>query len=202
MSDLKNRFPLNLQFFAEGGLEGEGEEGNQESKAYSQEEVLQLIQSEADKRVTEALKKQQKKYEKELNKQKSLVGLDEEARGKAEQEQTIAELQEQLGQYQLATTKAEIAKVLSTRGLDANLVDFVVTSTDQDECLEKIGTLDKIFKTMVKKEVDSRLKSNTPKSTLGLGGEITKDQFNKMTLAEQSELYTNNKELYTQLTRL
>lgn len=202
MSDLKNRFPLNLQFFAEGGLEGEGEEGNQESKAYSQEEVLQLIQSEADKRVTEALKKQQKKYEKELNKQKSLVGLDEEARGKAEQEQTIAELQEQLGQYQLAATKAEIAKVLSTRGLDANLVDFVVTSTDQDECLEKIETLDKIFKTMVKKEVDSRLKSNTPKSTLGLGGEITKAQFNKMTLAEQSELYTNNKDLYTQLTRL
>lgn len=197
MVDLKNRFPLNLQFFAEGGLEGE--EGNQEPKAYSQEEVLQLIQSEADKRVTEALKKQQKKYEKELTKQKSLVGLDEEARSKAEQEQKIAELQEQLGQYQLAATKAEIAKVLSTRGLDANLVDFVVTSTDQEECLEKIETLDGIFKTMVKKEVDVRLRSTTPKSTFGLNGEVTKEQFNKMSIREQSLLMQSNPNLVNTL---
>lgn len=193
MPDLINGFPINS--------EGEGDEGNQEPKAYSQEEVLQLIQSEADKRVTEALKKQQKKYEKELNKQKSLVGLDEEARGKAEQEQKIAELQEQLTQYQLAATKAEIAKVLSTRGLDANLVDFVVTSTDQEECLEKIETLDKLFKTMVKKEVDTRLKSDTPKSTLGLAGSVTKEQFRKMSIAEQSEIAKNNIELYKQLTQ-
>lgn len=191
MPDLINGFPLNS--------EGEGDEGTQEPKAYSQEEVLQLIQSEADKRVTEALKKQQKKYEKELNKQKSLVGLDEEARGKAEQEQKIAELQEQLTQYQLVATKAEIAKVLSTRGLDANLVDFVVTSADQEECLEKIETLDKLFKAMVKKEVDTRLKSDTPKSTLGQNGEVTKEQFNKMSIREQTQLMRANPSLVNTL---
>lgn len=191
MPDLINEFPLNS--------EGEGDEGTQEPRAYSQEEVLQLIQSEADKRVTEALKKQQKKYEKELNKQKSLVGLDEEARGKAEQEQKIAELQEQLTQYQLVATKAEIAKVLSTRGLDANLVDFVVTSADQEECLEKIETLDKLFKAMVKKEVDTRLKSDTPKSTLGQNGEVTKEQFNKMSIREQTQLMRANPSLVNTL---
>jgi hypothetical protein len=33
-----------------------------EAKTYSQEEVLALLQSETDKRVNQALKKQQKKY--------------------------------------------------------------------------------------------------------------------------------------------
>lgn len=45
----------------------------QEVKTYTQDEVLKLIQSESDKRVTEALKTQRVKFEKELNKQKSLV---------------------------------------------------------------------------------------------------------------------------------
>ena len=175
------------------------QEQEQEVKTYTQDEVLKLIQSESDKRVTEALKTQQKKFEKELNKQKSLVGLDEQARLKAEQQQRISDLQEELSKYKLANTKAEISKVLNNRGLDANLVDFVVTSEDTDECLEKIETLDKIFKAMLKKEIDSRLKSNSPKNSIGLDSNITKEQFQKMSLAEQSALAKNNKTLYDEL---
>ena len=43
------------------------EQENKETKTYTQDEVLALIQSEADKRVTSALKKQKQKYEKELS---------------------------------------------------------------------------------------------------------------------------------------
>ena len=178
----------------------EQEQGQeQEVKTYTQDEVLKLIQSESDKRVSEALKTQQKKFEKELNKQKSLVGLDEQARLKAEQEQRISDLQEELSKYKLANTKAEISKVLNNRGLDANLVDFVVTSEDTDECLEKIKILDKIFKAMLKREIDNRLKSNSPKNSIGLDSNITKEQFQKMSLAEQSALAKNNKTLYDEL---
>ena len=49
------------------GTEGnEGGAGSQqeETKTYTQEEVLALLQSETDRRVTEALKKQEKKYQK------------------------------------------------------------------------------------------------------------------------------------------
>lgn len=183
------------------GLQG-AEEQQTENKTFTQEEVLRLIQSEADKRVQQALSTQQKKYEKELQKQKSLSGLDAEARAKAESEQKIADLEEQLQQYRLANTKAEISKVLGNRGLDANLVDFIVTSDNTDECLEKIETLEKIFKSMVKREVDIRLKGNSPKtSTVGLEGNITKEQFKNMTIAQQSELARNNRKLYDELTK-
>ena len=47
-----------------------GAENNQQQentpKTYTEEEVLALIQSEADKRVNQALKTQQKKYEKQF----------------------------------------------------------------------------------------------------------------------------------------
>ena len=49
----------------------------QEVKTYTQDEVLKLLQSETDKRVTAALKTQQKKYEKQL----SLSKLDGSERG-------------------------------------------------------------------------------------------------------------------------
>ena len=61
---------------------------------------------------------------------------------------------------------------------------------------------DKIFKSMVKNEVEKRLKGNTPKSTLGLDNQITKEQFAKMSFSQQQELFNNNRELYTQLTQL
>ena len=53
-----------------------------ETKTYTEEEVLALIQSEADKRVSQALNTQKKKYEKQI----SLSKLDDEAREKAEKD--------------------------------------------------------------------------------------------------------------------
>ena len=40
-----------------------GENQEQETKTYTQEEVLKLLQSEADKRVNQALAKQKKEYD-------------------------------------------------------------------------------------------------------------------------------------------
>jgi hypothetical protein len=66
------------------------ETAQEEVKTYTQDEVLALLQSETDKRVTAALKTQQKKYEKQL----SLSKLDGSEREKAEKDNRIAELEE------------------------------------------------------------------------------------------------------------
>lgn len=158
----------------------------QEVRTYTQDEVMELLQKEADKRVTEALKKQDKKYQKEMAKQKSLIGLDEETRTKAEKEQRIADLEEQLMQYKLSNTKSEIAKVLNNRGLDANLVDFVVTNDDTDECLAKIEQLDKIVKKMVKIEVEKKLPhyATTPKMSVPSEG-MTREKLASLDYEQQ-----------------
>ena len=76
-------------------------------KTYSQEEVLKLLQSETDRRVTEALNKQQRKYEKQL----SLSKLDGDEREKAEKDNKIAELEEKLAQYEIEKNRSELKSV-------------------------------------------------------------------------------------------
>lgn len=172
---------------------------NTENKTYTQEEVMALLQSEADKRVTQALKKQQKDYEKKL----SLSGLDEQQRKQAEKDMEIQELKDKLREFNVMQTKTEITKVLSARGLDARFADLIEIGDDVEEAQARIDSLDKLFKAAVSKEVQARIGSNTPKaSTTGLEGNITKEQFRKMSMSEQTALYQNNKELYEQLAKM
>lgn len=74
----------------ESQVENPATEVNQEKETFSKEEVLALLQSETDRRVTSALQKQQKKFDKQL----SLSKLDGDERLKAEKDNRIAELEE------------------------------------------------------------------------------------------------------------
>mgnify|MGYP007102018331 CR=1 FL=1 len=78
-------------------VNGVGTEEQNNPKTFTEEEVLKLLQSEGDRRVTQALEKQKKKYEKEI----SLSKLDEDARASAEKDMKIQELQEQLKEFTL-----------------------------------------------------------------------------------------------------
>lgn len=156
-----------------------------EVKTYTQDEVLALLQSETDKRVTAALKTQQKKYEKQL----SLSKLDGDERAKAEKDNRIAELEEQLAQFTIERNKSELKSVLSTRGLSAEFADIINISDDIEASQANIDKLDKLFKAAVKAEVEKRLAGSTPKGNgSATPAEITKETAKKMSLAEMNEL--------------
>lgn len=175
-----------------------GASQEQEIKTYTQEEVLALLQSETDKRVTQALAKQQKKYEKQL----SLSKLDGSEREKAEKDNRIAELEEQLAQFQIERNKSELKSVLSSRGLSAEFADIIHITDDIEASQANIDALDKLFKAAVKAEVEKRLASSggAPKGNgFTAGGEITKEAFRSMSLFEQNQLAKTNRELYNKL---
>ena len=170
-----------------------------EVKTYTQEEVLALLQSETDKRVTAALKTQQKKFDKQL----SLSRLDDDAREKAEKDARIQELEEMLRERDIANNKSELKSVLSARGLSAEFADIITISEDIEESQAKIDVLDKLFKNAVKAEVERRLAAagGTPKGNSSTNsGEITKEQFKKMGIAEQARLAKDYPEIYKKLT--
>ena len=179
------------------GVETENQEP--ETKTYTQEEVLALIQSEADKRVSQALKTQQKKYEKQL----SLSKLDGDEREKAEKDNRIAELEEKLAEFQIERNKSELKSVLSSRGLSAEFADIINISDDIEASQANIDKLDKLFKAAVKAEVEKRLAGSAPNGGgSSFSGEVTKEQFKKMQLSEQAALYKTNPELYKKLTSM
>ena len=166
-----------------------------EVKTYTQEEVLALIQSESDKRVTQALKKQKAKHDKEM----SLSKLDGSEREKAEKDSRIAELEEQLAQFHIERNRSELKSVLSSRGLSAEFADIIAINDDIEASQANIDKLDKLFKAAVKAEVEKRLAGNAPKGNGGAPAEITKETAKKMSMAEMNELARTNPELFSKL---
>ena len=181
----------------ENNVVNDGQEtGTQEEiKTYTQEEVLALLQSETDKRVSQALKTQQKKYEKQL----SLSKLDGDERAKAEKDNRIAELEEQLAQFQIERNKSELKSVLSARGLSAEFADIISITDDIETSQTNIDKLDKLFKAAVKAEVEKRLAGNTPKGNGSSSAEITKESAKKMSMAELQALEKSNPELFNKI---
>lgn len=170
---------------------------SEEVKTYTQEEVLALLQSETDKRVSQALKTQQKKYEKQL----SLSKLDGDERAKAEKDNRIAELEEQLAAFHIERNRSELKSVLSARGLSAEFADIVAINDDIEASQANIDKLDKLFKAAVKAEVEKRL-AISGRDVKGNGNstaEITKESAKKMTMAELSALEKTNPELFNKL---
>lgn len=178
----------------------ENENQDTGAKTYTQEEVMALLQSETDKRVTAALKTQEKKFAKQL----SLSKLDDNAREKAEKDERIRELEEMLRDRDIANNKSELKSVLSARGLSAEFADIITITDDIEESQAKIDVLDKLFKAAVKAEVEKRLAATggTPKGSANNNhtGEITKEQFRKMSLTEQARLSRDYPEIYKKLT--
>lgn len=169
--------------------------GNDDVKTYTQEEVLKLLQSETDKRVNQALATQQKKYEKQL----SLSKLDGDERAKAEKDAEIAELREQLAQFQIERNKSELKSVLSSRGLSAEFADIIAINDDIETSQSNIDKLDKLFKAAVKAEVEKRLAGNAPKGNGSAPAELTKEAAMKMSMAELNALEKSNPELFNKL---
>ena len=180
------------------GTEGtEGTAGSQqgENKTYTQEEVLKLIQAESDKRVSAALKSAEKKWQKKM----SLSQLDDEAREKAEKDDKIAELEQQLAQFQIEKNKSELKSVLGSRGLSAEFADILSISDDLEASQANIDKLCKLFKAAVKAEVEKRLAGNPPKGSGGQSQPMTKEDFLKLPMHEMQRLMDSNKEFYTNL---
>lgn len=172
-------------------------ETTEAARTYTRDEMLQLLQSETDKRVAQALKTQQKKYEKQL----SLSKLDGEERAKAEKDARIAELEEMLRERDIANNKSELKSVLASRGLSAEFADILNITDDIEASQANIDKLDKLFKAAVKAEVEKRLAGNAPKGNgAPATAEMTREEFAKLPLSKQAEIYRTNPELYKKLT--
>lgn len=169
-----------------------------EQQLFTRDEMLAFAQSESDKRVTAALKTQEKKFAKQL----SLSKLDDDAREKAEKDNRIAELEELLAQRDIEKNKSELKSVLSSRGLSAEFADIIVINDDIEASQANIDKLDKLFKAAVKAEVEKRLAGNAPKgNSSNIVGEMTPEAFRKLSFTEQNNIYRTNPELYKKLTQ-
>ena len=169
----------------------------EEIKTYTQEEVDALLaekDSQRDREVTQGINTFKKNFLKEQEKKNNLKDLDENARALAELKDSKEALEAELAQMKVDKARSDLKSTLAARGLDARFADMLYITDDDIENQKTIAAFDKLWKASVQKEVENRIQGGSPKKGTSTPTEMTKDYFNKMSLAEQAAYLKNNPE--------
>ena len=169
-------------------------------KTYTESEVQALLQREGDRRVSSALKKQQKEFERQTAEADKLRDMDESQRKEYEYTQRLQELENKEREFAIAQNKLEATKVMANRELPIEFVDYIVAE-DAETMMENITTFERLFKGAVADAVAKKIASPAPKTGSAKQTGMTKEEFRKLSVAQQTEIFRSNPELYKQMTR-
>lgn len=169
-------------------------EGTEQTKTYTQEEVNVLLQQEGDRRVTAALKKQQAKFDEA----QKLAQMNEDEKIDYKLQQRVAELDKREAELAKKEMTAEVIKQLGDKGLPTDAAAFLVRG-DADETNNAISAFEKMFNKAVKEAITKNMGGAAPKGSTGSQG-MTKEEFNKLSLVQQANLYKTNPSLYKAMT--
>jgi hypothetical protein len=152
-------------------------------KTYTESEVQAMLQREADRRVSSALNKQKKEFEKQVAESEKLKAMDENQRKEYEYSQKLQELENREKEFNIAQNKLEATKVMANRGLPIEFVDYIVAE-DAETMMENITIFERAFKSAVADAVAEKVASPAPKTGSTKQAGMTKESFRKLSLAQ------------------
>ena len=175
-------------------------EGSVEKRTYTEEEVQKLLQQEGDRRVSQALKKQKKEMEFQMAEAEKLHSMDENQRKEYEYNQRLQQLEQKEKDFALAQNKLEATKIMAGRNLPIDFVDYIVAE-DAETMMDNINRFERAFKSAVSDAVSRKISTPGLQSSTVKQTGMTKEDFRKLNISQQSELYRTNPELYKQLSQ-
>lgn len=194
----------NLEGHNQEELQNTNEEQQEESKTYTEDEVQELLQKEADKRVTKALETAKSKWEKEYakkiekakNEAEKLANMT--AQQKAEHERD--ELQKELEQLKLKDTLNEMSKTARGMLMEANInigdeLLGVLVTVEAETTKANVESFITSFNDAVDKAIAEKLKSKPPKRG-GIAGVTKEDILNIKDPNERIKKIQENIELF------
>lgn len=205
-SNMKGKFPLNLQHFADEGTEQTEQAEAQEIVTYTQDEFDKALQRESDRRVTSALKTAQEKWQKEfkekLEREKSeaeeLAKLSATEREKKKLEKERKQLEDERAAFDRDRLELQVVKELTSEGLDAKFSKFLM-GKDAETSNANIQAFKEVWASALECAVKERLGGKPPQARTEREQEenpFAKETFN---LTKQAELLKKNPELYNEL---
>ena len=175
-------------------------EGQVEVKTFTEEEVNKMLQAEADRRVSSALKKQEERFKSQMIEAEKLRAMNEEQKFQYQLEQREKQIVEKEREFALLQNKYQAQSIMNEKNIPLAFAEFIVAE-DAETMMNNITLFEREFKAAVRAEVDKRIASPAPKAGIGVSGGITKEQFRNMTLSQQAELYHQDAELFKKLSR-
>lgn len=168
-------------------------------KTYTEAEVQALLQKEGDRRVSQALKKQEREFTRKQAEADKLRDMDENQRREYEFNIRVQELEQKEKEFAITQNKLEASKVMANRGLPVEFVDYIVAE-DAETMMENISAFERAFKSAVADEVARKIASPVPKTGTAKQTGMTKEDFRALSTAQQAEIYRTNPELYRSMT--
>lgn len=151
--------------------------GNQlgQEKTYTQADFDKAIQSEADRRVNQALENQKKQYENdfeerlktEIEKAEKRAKMSAEERAKEDFENDRKSFEEERARYTTEKMQFECAKLLGELKLPVGFAELL-TGKDIEETKSNIKTFEKSFNKAVQAAVEERVKGKAPTTGNGM----------------------------------
>ena len=168
-------------------------------------EVKTFTQEEVDKMITKRLQRERKdieaKIEAERKEAEELAKLSEQERQKKLFEKQVKEFEETKRAFENERLLNETSKQLASKSLPIEFAE-ILKGNNAEKTFENIQLFETKFNEAVEKVVTERLRGNVPKTTTSLNSpSITKEQFNKMDLAQRQKLFNDNRELYNEVSK-
>lgn len=204
---------MNLQLFAEpGDGEGTSQEGTAQAgqqtqqtndgaqRTYTHEEVQNLLneanrraQSDADRRVTQALDRRDREHQRQM----SLSGLDEHERAIRERDQQIEDLQASLREAEENRNHLEVVRVLADRGLPVEFADLINVGQNLEQAQQRIETLDAAWRRAVEDAANRMLAGRRAPAKGSAKTTMSREDIMKIAdAAERQQAIANNIELF------
>ena len=168
-------------------------------------EVKTFTQEEVDKMISKRLQRERKdieaKIEAERKEAEELAKLSEAEKQKKLFEKQVKEFEETKRAFENERLLNETSKQLASKNLPIEFAEML-KGDNAEKTFENIQLFETKFNEAVEKVVTERLRGNVPKTTTSSSvTSITKEQFNKMDLAQRQKLFNDNRELYNELSK-
>lgn len=148
----------------------EGAPTEQEKFTFTQEELEKKLQSEADRRVTQAKSKWEKEYQEKVKYERReaerLAKLSEDERQRELDERYKNELSKREKELLVKEMKLAAVDILTEKRLPVKFSDILIGET-AEETQEKIKNFETAFRDEVERAVNDRLKSTTSAPSSG-----------------------------------
>ena len=161
---------------------------------------LTFTQAELDTLINKRLDRASKKADAEKQEAEKLAKMSEAERQQALFDTEKANFAEERKQYQKEKLELQVVRELSTKSLPTDFSKYLI-GEDADICMANIKEFESKWSQAITNAVDARLRGKTPASGTGQVISTSKDDFNKMTYKEKSKMYTENQELYKELSK-
>ena len=165
-------------------------------KTFTQEEVNEMI----SKRLQRERKDIKAQIEAERKEAEELAKLSEAEKQKKLFEKQVKEFEETKKAFEDERLLNETSKQLASKNLSIEFAP-ILKGKDAEETFENIKLFEEKFNEAVEKVVTERLRGNVPKVATVSNGVMTKEDFKKLSLAQQAEIAKKDKDLYLELSK-